>query len=545
MVQNSRRLNIEEMRSIAANRGGRCLSPEYLGSLTHLEWECSAGHRWRAVPNNVKRGTWCPVCARGRQGGNAYSVTIGGLREVAQSRGGECLSRKYLGMFVKHRWRCSEGHEWEAIADAVRRGSWCPTCSQRSQAHSIEYVRAFAAAQGWKCLSDRYETNQTKLEWECARGHRWEATFNYVQSHTYCPECMEQDHRAAGLAECQAVAASRGGRCLSTEFRGTRFFLQWECSRGHRWSARVAQVKSGSWCPTCNNVRRRLSLDEMRARVVARGGACLSKEYVTNHVKLRWRCRAGHEWDAAPSSIKAGTWCPRCAVRERRTYTIADMQRLAASKGGECLSEAYASNQAPLEWRCGEGHRWTASFRNVKRGFWCPECNALGKSALRESDPPAPLPPRTCVRRRSKEQLVADVHRIVQERGGELLSSQVASRDSVLRLRCSLGHVWQARVSSILSGHWCHACGRHSMEAAFRRRFGLVELDDADEVALWADTQGLVFVSAGKPCLGRTDFFRCPQAHLWEVSRPYSPLGSWCPACGARGEALGLGRIVR
>jgi len=533
------------MQIVAAERGGRCPSQTYVNSVTPLEWECAEGHRWKANANNVKRGGWCPVCARRRQGGNAYSVTIEGLRALAQSRGGDCLSPSYLGSFARHRWRCREGHEWDAGADALRRGSWCPVCSQRGQAHSIDYIRAFAAARGWQCLSDRYDTNQTRLTWRCARGHQWEATFNYVQSRTYCPRCIEDDHRVAGLAECQAIAASRGGRCLSIEFHGTRFFLDWECDQGHQWSARVAQVKAGSWCPTCNTLRRRTSLDDVRALAAARGGSCLSMEYVTNHSKLRWRCHAGHEWDAAPSSIKAGSWCPRCANLAKPTYSIVDMQRLAASMGGQCESQAYHSNKAPLEWRCAEGHRWSASLRYVKRGFWCPECLAAGKSRRRPASGSPAQTPRRPVLRRSQERLVEDLHRIVQERGGELLTSEVASQESVLRLQCSHGHVWRARVGSILAGHWCHACGRHSMEAAYRKRFGLVALDDADEVALWAEARGLALVSAGKPCLGRTDFFRCPQAHMWEVSRPYSLLGSWCPACGARGESLHLGRVVR
>jgi hypothetical protein len=73
----------------------------------------------------------------------------------------------------------------------------------------------------------------------------------------------------------------------------------------------------------------------------------------------------------------------------------------------------------------------------------------------------------------------------------------------------------------------------------------LLPLDDRDEVALWAESQGLSYVEAGKLSVGRTDFFRCGAGHLWEVSRPVSRNGSWCPVCGTRGEAMGVGRGVR
>ncbi|MBM4371922.1 MAG: hypothetical protein FJ098_09725, partial [Deltaproteobacteria bacterium] len=250
-------LTLEDLQGLARERGGRCVSPRYKSSSHRLQWECAEGHRWRALPYNVKRGTWCPVCARRRQGGNQYTITIGTLRELARSQGGECLSRSYRGPFARYLWRCAAGHEWKAMGDSVRRGSWCPECQWEAQAHSLESMREFAAERGWKCLSDHYETNQTKLRWECSRGHRWEGTFNYVQSRPYCPRCHEHDHRVQGLAACRAIAKSRGGKCLSTDFVGTKYFLDWECSERHRWTARVSQVKQGSWCPECAAIGRR------------------------------------------------------------------------------------------------------------------------------------------------------------------------------------------------------------------------------------------------------------------------------------------------
>jgi hypothetical protein len=60
----ARRLTLREMRKIAAEKRGRCLSNEYVNANTHLLWECSKGHRWRAIPNSIKRGSWCAICSR-------------------------------------------------------------------------------------------------------------------------------------------------------------------------------------------------------------------------------------------------------------------------------------------------------------------------------------------------------------------------------------------------------------------------------------------------------------------------------------------------
>ncbi len=47
----------------AAERGGKGLSPAYDGAAEPLLWECASGHHWKARPGNVRHGSWCPRCA--------------------------------------------------------------------------------------------------------------------------------------------------------------------------------------------------------------------------------------------------------------------------------------------------------------------------------------------------------------------------------------------------------------------------------------------------------------------------------------------------
>jgi hypothetical protein len=60
----SKRWTIEEMQKLAKARGGKCLSKVYLGYRSKLWWECHMGHKWEAVPEKIKKGSWCLVCAR-------------------------------------------------------------------------------------------------------------------------------------------------------------------------------------------------------------------------------------------------------------------------------------------------------------------------------------------------------------------------------------------------------------------------------------------------------------------------------------------------
>ena len=56
---------IEDMHKLAEDRGGKCLSDEYIKSSVHLEWECSNGHVFKSSLNNVNSGNWCRECSSG------------------------------------------------------------------------------------------------------------------------------------------------------------------------------------------------------------------------------------------------------------------------------------------------------------------------------------------------------------------------------------------------------------------------------------------------------------------------------------------------
>jgi len=48
--------------NLAIQKGGRCLSDAYIRNSEHLWWECAKKHTWQATPANVLRGTWCKEC---------------------------------------------------------------------------------------------------------------------------------------------------------------------------------------------------------------------------------------------------------------------------------------------------------------------------------------------------------------------------------------------------------------------------------------------------------------------------------------------------
>ena len=133
------------------------------------------------------------------------------------------------------------------------------------------------------------------------------------------------------------------------------------------------------------NVEHRRTIDEMQNLAKSRGGKCLSKKYVNARTKLLWECKEGHRWSAVPDSVKRGTWCPKCAIKKRAAShrgTIEEMQKIAASRRGKCLSKEYVNAHKKLRWQCRKEHEWDATPMDVKSGTWCPYCAGIAKLSI-------------------------------------------------------------------------------------------------------------------------------------------------------------------
>jgi hypothetical protein len=174
--------SIEEMQEVARERGGKCLSHKYTNSTTKLSWQCRQGHIWDGTPAQIKQGHWCPVCGGSQKG------SIEEMRQIASSRGGACLSEGYINNSTKLTWQCNKGHQWEAAPLNIKLGKWCPVCSG-TQLGTIEEMRQIAESRGGRCLSAKYTNSRTKLAWQCKNGHRWMALPSSIKQGHWCSRC--------------------------------------------------------------------------------------------------------------------------------------------------------------------------------------------------------------------------------------------------------------------------------------------------------------------------------------------------------------------
>ncbi len=246
---------LKGLRTIAKERGGRCLSTQFTRLVDRYLFRCAQGHEWTTSGHEVKRGAWCRICADQRKV-LAYRSKDGleRLRECARSRGGSCLASQYEGSKAYYAFRCREGHKWETLGARIFRGTWCPQCQHAALRFGIDAMRKLAGEKGGACLSQEYRNAATRLQWECALGHRWQATAASIVAGHWCAAC-HRESLTLGIDLMRGIAAEHDGKCVSETYINSSTRLEWECARGHRWLATPNTIRNGHWCARCYFIR--------------------------------------------------------------------------------------------------------------------------------------------------------------------------------------------------------------------------------------------------------------------------------------------------
>jgi hypothetical protein len=313
-----REKEFKRLQTIAEKKGGKCLSNNYKTEHSRLKWQCKEGHIWYKLACVVKSGSWCKEC-------NRINVCENELKKIqifAKKKGGVCLSEMYKNSYSKIKWKCDKGHLWAAQPSNVVRvnGTWCPVCSKEladqkqrlnKEEPSVEKYQLIAKKLGGELLSKKYIDSETPLRWKCGKGHIWSKAPQSIRSGVWCPVCSEEN-RKLKIEDLQDLAAKLEGELLTKEYAFSHIKMEWLCKRGHTWMASANNIKRGGWCPTCNNDKKKSSIEEYQKIAKSHGGLLISKEYINNVTPLEWQCKNNHKWSTTPFIIKQGSWCPFC-----------------------------------------------------------------------------------------------------------------------------------------------------------------------------------------------------------------------------------------
>lgn len=173
---------------------------------------------------------------------------------------------------------------------------------------------------------------------------------------------------------------------------------------------------------------------------------------VGSGVKVWWKCKNGHEWQATIKDRHRGAGCPYCSGR----FAISGINDLQTMNPKLAKEWNYAKNGdlTPLKvlpnsnkkvwWKCKNGHEWQATINHRNRGTSCPFCS--GNNVIQGTNDLQTLYPR-----------IAKEWNFAKKLGISPAEVFPYSNKKVWWV-CKKGHEWKSTINNRVKGNGCPIC---------------------------------------------------------------------------------------
>jgi hypothetical protein len=438
----------------------------------------------------------------------ATRLSIKDMQSIASNYGGKCLSGEYINAHNPLAWMCSKGHTWDSPYSIVKQGAWCNQCAKSDLL--LEGINQIAEDNGGKCLSKNYANSTTPLKFKCKNNHHFLIAPQMLKRGSWCKECKTKEKNEAALIALQLIAEKKGGKCLSSQYKGGLTKLKWQCENNHIWLTTPVLIKEGKWCRRCNYDSKKSSIEEFKQIAQGKGGILLSTKYTNVKTPVKWQCGNGHTWMATPSAIKTGYWCAKCHS-DALKLSIEHFQQIAKDHGGILLSKNYVDTHTRLKWQCKEGHIWLGFPSNIQKGAWCAKCARLANA----------------------EQMRFPIEMLkkhAKKKGGKFLSQNYINSNTPVKWQCREGHIWMAPAFSVLKkDSWCGKCyhkGRKDSEKGMK-----IRLNALKKLNAIANKKGGKCLSEDYENKHSVLQWKCKAGHTWSMQATSISKGEWCKQC--------------
>lgn len=516
-----KRYTISDMKRLAKNKKGRCISNEYLGIDVHLSWKCSCGNVFSATPTKViHRQQWCPVCGIKKRSISQAS-NIEECKKIALKKNGKCLSNKYVNNSTLLKWKCNKDHIWSATLRSVkgsknRKGTWCPTCSGNLP-HDLKYAHMVAADLNWKCLSKSYINYNSKMDWKCSEGHEFSQSLAKVVSRKRCPKCRYYYGEELCRFYFEAIFKSNFPKSKPKFLKVSKGVIR-ELD-GYNEELGIAFEHHGEqhykfnsrFHKSVKDFRLRQREDQTKRKICKRNGIVLIEIPAIPEILSINDVEVKVTRELKRFGIKFNKLnIPKLSDFNYLSSNspLHKLQDFAKSKGGKLVSKMYVNSGSPLKWKCKIGHYFFATAENVlgnqsKPGTWCRVC------AIEE-------------RARKQRYTIVQMQEKAKENGGICLSSKYVNALTKLNWKCGLGHVWSATPASIFAGSWCPECAGKNVTVT--------------KLQKWAQEYSGKCLSSNYANNTHKMKWSCKNAHVWNMSlskmqRRIKESKVWCIEC--------------
>ncbi len=288
-------------------------------------WRCNLGHRWITTVANRSIGSGCPVCSR-RQVSQGFNDLATTHPELAAQADGWDPTTVIAGSNEKASWKCQQGHSWNAaISSRTGNSRGCPVCAGKAVLTGYNdlattHPELAAQADGWDPTTVIAGTHK-KRDWECDKGHKWNASVGSRAVGQGCPVCAGKavltGYNDIATTHPELAAQADGWDPTTVIAGSSTRKVQWLCEKGHTWKSLIRDRSRGIGCPYCSGLHvivgetdLATTHPELAAQADGWDPTTLS---AGSSKKVGWLCEKGHTWRAIVKGRSTGKNCPSCA----------------------------------------------------------------------------------------------------------------------------------------------------------------------------------------------------------------------------------------
>ena len=352
--------------------------------------------------------------------------------------------------------------------------------------------------------------------------------------------------------------------------------MQFRCEKGHVYVSTPARRVGGSGCPYCSGRLPICGVDDLATLRPDLAERLVDKNLATqlkplSSMDVEWECEQGHRFVDRPFNVsRRENFCPKCdAMGARRlgrrpdavvrtspirtrvidipkrsktdgsdgSDTARTVEAIAPNLVSEMVDETnktlFASSSKKIEWRCSEGHVWSASVASrVRMGSGCPYCS--GRLPIPGENDLATLEPEVASRLVDKS----------------LASGVGVGSGKRLEFVCPNDetHVYMSPVRVQVKAYHngtsgCPICSKHLARGKHRNELFEVEHPDLMEEALDKGTVRGLSSGSGKIVSWVCDKHG-DKPFVYEMSIKKRHDGQGCPICGHHVVVCGINDLA-
>lgn len=440
---------LEKIRKIAQSKGGKLISTEYVNGQTKMEFIDKAGYTFILSGNSLLSGHWSAYEAK-RSKDSEYHLKE--LRAIAESKGGQLLSTKYIGGKSKLQFSDSEDRIFFARSDQIKGGNWSPFEAGRgfSDDYHLKKLKEIADKRGGKIISTEYINSRTKLECEDRTGERFWATSHSLKKGQWSPfegqgiseeiarQCLEYIFNQKFI-RTRAVLLREGKMPLELDGYNQKLNMAFEYQGEQHYGVKsiISQNKNKEDIlkRIQNNDKEKLELCKQKNIILI-----LIKyfpkfkfenqyfEYILNIIKNH---KDYNIFKNYIKNIDMNNFNIDYKKIPNSNDKLIEIENIAKSNNGKLISKKYINNQTKLEFEDESGLRFFKTYAQLLKGSWHKETRQYGKQYYLER-----------------------IRQIAESKGGKLISVECCNRDTILELEDRNGKQFFKKYDHLVQGAW-------------------------------------------------------------------------------------------